>query len=60
MFPMTNDRELILCGFGCEVKIYHDSTVKFTDGSQQAVLVVYSIKDGKIIRSETGATNIPK
>ena len=34
--------------------------VTFTDGSQQAVLVVYTIKDGKIIRSETGATNIPK
>jgi len=34
--------------------------VSFKDGSRQAVLVVYTIKDGKIIRSETGATNIPK
>ena len=34
--------------------------VSFKDGSRQAVLVVYAIKDGKIIRSETGATNITK
>ena len=34
--------------------------VSFKDGSRQAVLVVYTIKDGKIIRSETGATNITK
>ena len=34
--------------------------ISFTDGSRQAVLVVYIIKDGKIIRSETGATNMPK
>ena len=34
--------------------------VSFKDGSRQAVLVVYIIKDGKIIRSETGATKITK
>ena len=34
--------------------------ISFKDGSRQAVLVVYTIKDGKIIRSETGATNIAK
>ena len=34
--------------------------VSFKDGSKQAVLAVYIIKDGKIIRSETGATNMPK
>ena len=34
--------------------------ISFKDGSRQAVLVVYIIKDGKIIRSETGATNIKK
>ena len=34
--------------------------VSFKDGSKQAVLAVYNIKDGKIIRSETGATNMPK
>jgi len=34
--------------------------ISFKDGSRQAVLVVYIIKDGKIIRSETGTTNMPK
>ena len=42
-----------------EIAVAH-SFVTFTDGSKQAVLVVYKIKDGKTIRSETGATNIPK
>ena len=32
--------------------------VTFKDGLKQAVLAVYIIKDGKIIRSETGATTI--
>ena len=32
--------------------------VSFEDGSRQAVLAVYIIKDGKIIRSETGATTL--
>ena len=41
-----------------EIGVAH-SFVTFTDGSKQAVLVVYTIKDGKIIRSETGATNMP-
>ena len=34
--------------------------VSFKEGSRQAVLAVYNIKDGKIIRSETGATTMPK
>ena len=34
--------------------------ISFKDNSRQVVMVVYIIKDGKIIRSETGATNIPK
>ena len=42
-----------------EIGVAH-SFVVFKDGSRQAVLVVYTIKDGKIIRSETGATDIPK
>ena len=32
--------------------------VSFKDSSRQAVLAVYIIKDGKIIRSETGATTL--
>ena len=42
-----------------EIGVAH-SFVTFKDGSKQAVLIVYTIRDGKIIRSETGATNIPK
>ena len=42
-----------------EIGVAH-SFVTFKDGSKQAVLVVYIIKDGKIIRSETGATDIAK
>jgi len=42
-----------------EIGVAH-SFVAFEDGSRQAVLAVYIIKDGKIIRSETGATTIPK
>ena len=32
--------------------------VSFKDGSRQAVLAVYIIKDGQIIHSETGATTL--
>ena len=42
-----------------EIGVAH-SFVSFKDGSRQAVMVVYTIKDGKIIRSETGATDMPK
>tara|TARA_B100001059_G_scaffold62848_1_gene58769 strand:- start:91 stop:417 length:327 start_codon:yes stop_codon:yes gene_type:complete len=41
-----------------EIGVAH-SFVTFTDGSKQAVLVVYTIKKGRIVRSETGATNMP-
>ena len=41
-----------------EIGVVH-SFVTFTDGSKQSVLVVYTIKGGRIIRSETGATNMP-
>ena len=42
-----------------EIGVAH-SFVTFKDGKRQAVMVVYTIKDGKIIRSETGATDMPK
>ena len=32
------------------------SMVSFPDGTNEAVLVCFSLKDGKIVRSETGAT----
>jgi hypothetical protein len=31
----------------------------FPDGTTEAVMTVHLIKDGKIIRTETGATLIP-
>ena len=40
-----------------EIGVAH-SFVTFKNGSRQAVLAVYIIKDGKIIRSETGATTL--
>ena len=42
-----------------EIGVAH-SFVTFKDGSKQAVMVVYTIKNGKIIRSETGATDMSK
>ena len=40
-----------------EIMVEH-SFMKFPDGTAEAVLVVNHIKDGKIIRVETGATPI--
>ena len=42
-----------------DIMIEH-SIMDFSDGSREAVLVVHSIKDGKIIRTETGATPLEK
>ena len=40
-----------------EIMVEH-SFMKFPDGTSEAVLVVNHLKDGKIIRVETGATPI--
>ena len=42
-----------------EIGIEH-AFVTFSDGNQQAVMGVYTFKDGQVIGFETGATNIPK
>ena len=42
-----------------DVLVIH-SFMDFADNSSEAVLVVYTKKDGKLIRSETGATPISK
>ena len=55
--PKTENQRIIY--ENDEIGVAH-SFVTFKDGSKQAVLVVYIIKNGKIIRSETGATNLPK
>ena len=40
-----------------DILISH-SFVSFPDGTSEAVLVCFTVSDGKIIRSETGATPI--
>ena len=40
-----------------DILISH-SFVSFPDGTSEAVLVCFTLSDGKIIRSETGATPI--
>ena len=42
-----------------DIGIEH-SFVTFNDGNTQAVMAVFTFKDGKIISLETGATNMPK
>ena len=55
--PKTDNQRIIY--ENDEIGVAH-SFVTFKDGSRQAVMAVYIISDGKIIHSETGATNIPK
>ena len=55
--PKTDNQRIIY--ENDEIGVAH-RFVTFKDGSRQAVMAVYIIKDGKIIRSETGATNMPK
>jgi len=40
-----------------EILVAH-SVISFPDGSTEAVMGVHTLKDGKIIRTETGATPI--
>ena len=42
-----------------DIGIEH-SFVTFNDGNTQAVMAVFTFKDGKILSLETGATNMPK
>ena len=42
-----------------EIGIEH-SFATFSDGNTQAVMAVFTFKDGKIFSLETGATNMPK
>ena len=42
-----------------EVLVVH-SVMDFADGSREAVLVAYTVVDGKITRCETGATPVAK
>ena len=42
-----------------DIGIEH-SFVTFNDSNTQAVMAVFTFKDGKILSLETGATNMPK
>ena len=53
--PKTENQRIIY--ENDEIGVAH-SFVTFKDGSRQAVLAVYILRNGKIIRSETGATTI--
>ncbi len=46
------------CLYENEDILVEHSFMKFADGTSEAVLVVSHIKDGKIIRVETGATPV--
>ena len=40
-----------------EILVTH-SMISFPDGTSEAVMVVNQVKDGKVVRAETGATPI--
>ena len=42
-----------------EIGVEH-SLVTFNDGNKEAVMAVFSFKDGKILKLETGATKLDK
>jgi len=42
-----------------EIGVEH-SFVTFNDGNKEAVMAVFSFKDGKILKLETGATKLDK
>ena len=51
---IANDR----CLYENEEVLVTHQMMKFPDGTSEAVLIVNTLKDGKIIRVETGATPI--
>lgn len=62
MTSMMESDALEICDERClyendEVLVTHQF-MKFADGSSEAVLIFNTIKDGKVIRTETGATPI--
>ena len=51
-------RENVRCIYENDDILISHSFVSFPDGTTEAVLVCFTLSDGKIIRSETGATPI--
>ena len=60
---MANEKVVIRdarCVYENEEILVEHSVMDFPDGTTEAVMAVHMLQDGKIIRTETGATLIPK
>ena len=60
---MANEKVVIRnarCLYENEEVLVEHSIMDFPDGTTEAVMTVHMLQDGKIIRTETGATLIPK
>ena len=60
---MANEKVVIRnsrCIYENEDVLVEHSVMDFPDGTTEAVLSVHSLKNGQILRTETGATLIPK
>lgn len=60
---MANEKVVIRnarCVYENDEVLVEHSIMDFPDGTTEAVMTVHMIQDGKIIRTETGATLIPK
>jgi len=58
----SNDLEINnpRCIYENEHIIVEHSVMDFPDGTTEAVMTVHMLKDGKLFRTETGATLLPK
>ena len=60
---MANEKVVIRnarCVYENDDILVEHSVMDFPDGTTEAVMAVHMLQDGKIIRTETGATLIPK
>lgn len=60
MSSMMANKDVVVSNMRCiyendEILVEH-SVMDFPDGTREAVMAVHSKKDGKIVRTETGAT----
>ena len=60
---MANEKVVIRnarCVYENEDILVEHSVMDFPDGTTEAVMSVHTLRDGRIIRTETGATLVPK
>ena len=60
---MANEKVVVRnarCVYENDELLVEHSIMDFPDGTTEAVLAVHMLQDGKIIKTETGATLIPK